>query len=144
MRKKFDVKILKGLGMGLIVAVIIQGATIGLSAIVASRENAQAAASQKDSNSEPMSAQTGNTNVGAPQLVATGHDLFAQACSSCHGQNAQGGYAPNLHKMNLPDAKVADVIRNGVKGKMPAFGDKYSATQQQALVAYVQSLKPHS
>lgn len=37
--------------------------------------------------------------------------------------------------------RVATIIKNGVTGKMPGFGGKYNAAHQQALVAYVQSLK---
>lgn len=79
--------------------------------------------------------------LGAAQMVVQGHSLFAQACASCHGASGQGGYGPNLHGIGLPDTRVAAVIKNGIAGKMPAYGDKYSAPQQQSLVAYVQSLK---
>lgn len=79
--------------------------------------------------------------LGTAQMVVQGHSLFAQACASCHGASGQGGYGPNLHSIGLPDTRVAAVIKNGIVGKMPAYGDKYSAPQQQSLVAYVQSLK---
>ncbi len=74
-------------------------------------------------------------------LVANGQSLFVVACSSCHGASGQGGFGPALYGLGLPDAKIAAVIKNGVKPRMPAFGGKYSQTQMQALVAYVQSLK---
>ena len=94
----------------------------------------------------PMSRNMGHmanavVSIPSSQLVTTGYSLYTQACSSCHGDNAQGGYGPNLHGANLPDTRVATVIKNGVTGQMPAFGGKYTATQQQALIAYVQSLK---
>ena len=79
--------------------------------------------------------------VPSSQLVAAGRGFYSAACASCHGDNAQGGYGPNLHGLNLPDTRVAYVIKNGVTGRMPAFGDRYNAAQQQALVAYIQSLK---
>ena len=79
--------------------------------------------------------------VPSSQLVAAGRSLYTEACASCHGANAQGGYGPNLHGLGLPDTKVASVIKNGVAGRMPGFGGKYNAARQQALVAYVQSLK---
>ena len=84
--------------------------------------------------SEPAS------SIASSQLVVTGHGFYTQSCSSCHGNNAQGGYGPNLHGLNLSETRVATVIKNGITGKMPAFGDKYNAAQQQALVAYVQPL----
>jgi len=97
------------------------------------------------SQSVKMSQSVGHTgdpssSISSSQLVATGHSFYTQACSSCHGNNAQGGYGPNLHGLNLSNTRVATVIKNGITGKMPAFGDKYNAAQQQALVAYVQPL----
>ncbi len=133
---------LKGLAAGLAAALLVVGGAFGVSAIVThtdSKSEAPASAAQMTRNMGRMD----NTMASIPssQLVATGHTLYTQACSSCHGNNAQGGYGPNLHGLNLPDTKVATVIKNGVQGKMPAFGGKYTAGQQQALVAYVQSLK---
>jgi len=106
---------------------------------VGGKSDASASTAQMSRNMGRM----GNamSSIPSSQLVATGYSLYTQACSSCHGNNAQGGYGPNLHGLNLPDTRVAIVIKNGVTGKMPAFGGKYTAAQQQALVAYVQSLK---
>lgn len=133
---------LKGLAAGLAAALLVVGGAFGVSAIVThagGKSDAPASAAQMTRNMGRMD----NTMASVPssQLVATGYSLYTQACSSCHGNNAQGGYGPNLHGLNLPDTQVATVIKNGVKGKMPAFGGKYTAGQQQALVAYVQSLK---
>ena len=106
----------------------------------------KSASTAQMSHSVQMSKSVGHTgaplsSISSSQLVATGYSFYTQSCSSCHGNNAQGGYGPNLHGMNLPDTRVATVIKNGITGEMPAFGSKYNATQQQALIAYVQSLK---
>lgn len=74
-------------------------------------------------------------------LAATGRTLFISACSSCHGANARGGFGPSLYDLSLSDTRLAAVIKNGIKPRMPGFGGKYSQTQRQALVAYVRSLK---
>lgn len=126
---------------------LVVGASYGVSAIVTSHDEGKvvkvASSAQMGRNMGRMSAkmEVMDASMGAPQLVVQGRGLFTQACSSCHGAKGQGGYGPNLHGLKLPDTKIASVIKNGVQGKMPAYGNKYSAPQQQALVAYVQSLK---
>ena len=74
-------------------------------------------------------------------LVAQGHVFYTQSCASCHGASGGGEYGPNLHHEDLSDAKIALIIKNGVKPRMPAFGGKYNDQQTQALVAFVRSLK---
>lgn len=74
-------------------------------------------------------------------LAATGRTLFISACSSCHGANARGDFGPSLYDLNLSEMRIAAIIKNGIKPRMPGFGGKYSQTQRQALVAYVRSLK---
>lgn len=131
----------KGLLAALFAGIFVVGASYGVSAVVtqAGEVDAPASTTQMTRNMGRMD----NTMASIPssQIVATGYSLYTQACSSCHGNDAQGGYGPNLHGLNLPDTKVATVIKNGVAGKMPAFSGQYAAAQQQALVAYVQSLK---
>ncbi len=133
---------LKGLAAGLAAALLVVGGALGVSAIVThtgSKPDTSASNAQMGRNMGRMD----NTMASIPssQLVATGYSLYTQVCSSCHGNNAQGGYGPNLHGLGQSNAQVGTVIKNGVKGKMPAFGGKYTAAQQQALVAYVRSLK---
>src|SRR5689334_4984497 len=59
----------------------------------------------------------------AGQLVA-GHNAYMTSCASCHGKNAQGVIGPDLRHLDISDAQVAATIKNGVKGKMPAFGSE--------------------
>ncbi|TCP32360.1 cytochrome c551/cytochrome c550 [Scopulibacillus darangshiensis] len=46
--------------------------------------------------------------------------IFAQNCSSCHGQNLEGGAGPNLQKIGSKISKkqILDQIKNG-GGGMP-------------------------
>jgi len=131
----------KGFLAALFAGLFVVGASYGVSGIVThvGESDTSASTAQMTRNMGRMD----NTMASIPssQLVATGYSLSTQACSSCHGDNAQGGYGPNLHGLGWPDTRVATVIKNGVTGKMPAFGGQYTAAQQQALVAYVQSLK---
>lgn len=120
----------------------VVGASYGVSALVTPHLAHEVAAHQsrpgQQGDGKGMAAMGA---VASAQLVPAGRSLYTQACSSCHGDNAQGGYGPNLHGLGQSDTQVGTVIKNGVKGKMPAFGGRYTAGQQQALVAYVQSLK---
>jgi mono/diheme cytochrome c family protein len=91
-----------------------------------------------------------DTSGGAPSAasappptandIAEGSALYTNSCVSCHGEGGQGGFAPNLRNPNLTAERIARRVKNGSPGKMPAFGNQYSASQQQAIVAYVQSL----
>jgi mono/diheme cytochrome c family protein len=77
--------------------------------------------------------------------------LFDKHCDTCHGKDGQAKTfkAKFNHARNLTDAKwqsevtderLFNSISNG-KGKMPAWGKKFSAAQINALVAYVRKLK---
>ena len=125
----------KALSAAALAGLFVVGASYGVSALVAPHLSRYAEVPQTAGSTTAMAA------VPSSQLVVTGRGLYTQVCSSCHGANAQGGYGPNLHGLGLSDTRVAYVIKNGVTGRMPGFGDKYNAGQQQALVAYVQSLK---
>lgn len=119
----------------------VVGASYGVSALVVPHLAGQPMSSQGNERMIGMAARPSAQFVPSSQFIATGRGLYSQVCSSCHGANAQGGYGPNLHGLELPDTRVAYVIKNGVTGRMPGFSDKYNAAQQQALVVYVQSLK---
>lgn len=130
--------------IALIAGLLVVGASYGVSALVAPHLSQRSGAhggrqGQQSQGHDKGMAATGSTP--SAQLVTTGRSLYAQACASCHGDNAQGGYGPSLYGLGQSDAQISAIIKNGVKGKMPAFGGKYNSSQQQALVAYVQSLK---
>ena len=79
--------------------------------------------------------------------------VFATTCAHCH--NADGsGYVglgiPNFTEprwqMVHPDAERAWMIRSGVPGRMPAFGEALSAGEIEALLKIIRSLgsrRPH-
>jgi cytochrome c551 len=70
-----------------------------------------------------------------------GYTLFMMNCAHCHGTDARGDEGPDLHGLTKSDARVAALIKNGVKGEMPKFGAKLTDTDVQALVAFVRSLR---
>jgi mono/diheme cytochrome c family protein len=73
--------------------------------------------------------------------VRQGYDLFILNCAHCHGNDARGDEGPDLHGVTKSDARIASMIKNGVKGEMPKFGTKLTETDIQALIAFVRSLK---
>ena len=79
----------------------------------------------------------------SPELTADavqGWHLFLMNCAHCHGDDARGDEGPDLHGVTKSDARIASMIKNGVKGQMPKFGSKLSDADVQALIAFVRTL----
>lgn len=98
------------------------------------------------SHSSQLTTQDNNTPV-----PGNAGPLFEKNCATCHGKDgrAKTFKAKFNHARNLTDAKwqaeVSDErlfnsITNG-RGKMPAFGKKFSEAEVNSLVAYVRHLK---
>ncbi len=63
----------------------------------------------------------------------SGEELVQQSCTSCHGQNLEGGVGPSLTDVGSkykPD-EIVDIIQNG-KGQMPAQGLSVEEAQKVA------------
>jgi mono/diheme cytochrome c family protein len=91
--------------------------------------------------------------------LALGKQVYDQHCASCHGAKGEGQYpsAPYKpdkagligapphdstgHTWHHPDGVLLEIIRDGliVEGfqPMPAFGDKLTAEEMQAVLAYI-------
>jgi mono/diheme cytochrome c family protein len=69
-----------------------------------------------------------------------GYTLFMMNCAHCHGNDARGDEGPDLHGITKSDARIASMIKNGIKGEMPKFGSKLSDTDVHALIAFVRTL----
>jgi mono/diheme cytochrome c family protein len=130
---------LKGLIAGLAAALVVLGGTFGLSAILRSQPDHKGRSPQTMSGTMTAMAQK------MPVLTATqmvhGKQLYSQNCASCHGAGAEGAFGPDLRGLDPMDADAMSKVKNGVKGKMPAFGTKLSDPDTQGLVAYLHSLK---
>jgi cytochrome c oxidase cbb3-type subunit III len=79
--------------------------------------------------------------------AAAGAKIFAENCSSCHGDKGQGNQdlgAPNLtDKIWLygsDEATLVDTISNGRAGVMPAWVDRLDPSTIKAMAVYVHSL----
>jgi mono/diheme cytochrome c family protein len=87
--------------------------------------------------------QSSSPSTNAPQspLVAQGQHLFLMNCAHCHGDDARGDEGPDLHGLRKTDARLSALINNGIKGEMPRFNQKLSASDVQSLIAFLNSLK---
>ena len=70
-----------------------------------------------------------------------GYALFMMNCAHCHGDDARGDEGPDLHVVAKSDARIASMIKNGIKGEMPKFEAKLNDAEVQSLIAFVRSLK---
>ena len=72
-----------------------------------------------------------------------GAALYGRNCSSCHGDDGTGGFAPELGGGAVveafPDeADQIEVVASG-RGGMPAFGQRLSAEEIAAIVAFTRT-----
>lgn len=88
---------------------------------------------------------SGQEHDGA--LAATGAELFADNCSSCHGDTAMGDReqgAPNLTDAiwlyGGDEAAIVETITNSRFGVMPSWTNRLSEAEVNAVAVYVHSL----
>ena len=75
------------------------------------------------------------------QLIGSGQKLFLMNCAHCHADDATGDEGPNLHGLHKTDERLRLLIKNGIKGEMPRFGEKLTDRDVDALVAFLHSLR---
>ena len=73
--------------------------------------------------------------------AVTGRNLFERNCTHCHGDDARGDEGPDLYGLRKSDNRIATIIKDGIKGEMPAFRKKLTDANVQSLIAYLRSLK---
>jgi mono/diheme cytochrome c family protein len=82
------------------------------------------------------------------ESLALGADLYASSCASCHGPDGQGTMrAPSLNVKSFltatNDVAIQQIITLGVPGTaMPAWGDRMTEAEIQALVGFIRSWEP--
>jgi cbb3-type cytochrome c oxidase subunit III len=85
----------------------------------------------------------------ATQDAAT---LFKRACATCHGKdgraktfkakfNGARNLADTTWQESVTDERIFNSISNGRGKKMPAFGNKFSQAEIEALAAHVRGFK---
>ena len=80
------------------------------------------------------------------EMLALGESLYGNTCAACHGENGEGGSGPALNSLQIltrhDDQALADTIIYGPRRRnsiMPAFGDRLTSVEVEALVRYLRS-----
>jgi len=83
------------------------------------------------------------------EVLALGERIYSTACIACHGENGSGDTGPVLNSQQLltnkTDEQIRDTIINGghrPNSSMPAFGDRMTAVEIDALVSFVRAWEP--
>jgi mono/diheme cytochrome c family protein len=124
------------------ISIVLKGITLGSLSVLAAIGMAVAAGGmfRPNASATPGSAENSVLPVkGAPERQ--GYALFVKNCAHCHGNDARGDEGPDLHGVAKSDARIASIIKNGVKGEMPKFGAKLDDSEIPALVAFVRSMR---
>jgi mono/diheme cytochrome c family protein len=71
-----------------------------------------------------------------------GETMFATSCGFCHQRGGRAeGKGPKLAGTTRSDDFIAERVRKGKLGAMPAFGSVFSESQIMAIVAYIRTLE---
>ncbi len=83
------------------------------------------------------------------EVLALGERLYSTICETCHGENGSGGTGPVLNSQQIltrnTDEQLINTIINGGKRPnsiMPAFGDRLTTVEIEALVDYLRAWEP--
>lgn len=83
---------------------------------------------------------TTSCSFGGPSDDATGEEIYAELCASCHAPDLSGGLGPPLDSGS--NAAIEDdeylefTITNG-RGRMPSFSSSLDETQMDRLVDFI-------
>jgi mono/diheme cytochrome c family protein len=71
-----------------------------------------------------------------------GETMFATSCGFCHQSGGRAdGRGPKLAGTTRSDDFMAERVRKGKPGAMPAYGRVFSESQIMAIVAYIRTLE---
>jgi mono/diheme cytochrome c family protein len=83
------------------------------------------------------------------EVAAHAERLFATTCAACHGENGSGGTGPALNSQQFltsqSNEQIINTIINGghrPNSTMPAFGDRLTMVEIEALVDYIRAWEP--
>jgi mono/diheme cytochrome c family protein len=86
--------------------------------------------------------QAPNQGQAASPSDIDGETMFATSCGFCHQSGGRAlGKGPKLAGTARSDDFIAERIRKGKPGAMPAFGPVFSESQVMAIVAYIRTLE---
>jgi mono/diheme cytochrome c family protein len=119
-----------------------------------SSEPQTAPAGQDDSSPDERNGsqgeQNGSEGANAAPAAGGGNDksfdvkgAFRNVCSFCHQDyGRRAGRGPQLMNSKRSDEFLFDRIKNGVHGRMPAFGGNFTDDQIKQIVEFIRELKP--
>ena len=80
------------------------------------------------------------------EMLALGETLYANTCAACHGKEGEGGSGPALNSLQMLTRHTDDDLRSVIiygprrpNSIMPAFGDRLTSVEVDALVQYIRS-----
>jgi mono/diheme cytochrome c family protein len=83
------------------------------------------------------------------EVLALGESIFSATCSACHGESGSGGIGPAINSQQFltrkSDEQIRTAIVNGGRrpgSLMPAFGDRMTSVEIDALVKFVRAWEP--
>jgi len=94
-----------------------------------------------DSVPEPATTTVASNAPSMGSQAKAGASLFGRNCAHCHGDDAKGDEGPSLYDLTRSDARIATIIKEGIKGEMPKFGGKFSEGDVQSIIAFLRTLK---
>lgn len=88
----------------------------------------------------PALGQVPATIAHDPAAAAAGLPIYRRHCSSCHGNQADGGRAPDLISSSLSEAEIFRTISNGVTGtEMASYASRLSPDEIWRIVIFLNS-----
>lgn len=83
-------------------------------------------------------------SAAEPADLTEGQRLYNAQCALCHGIDGGGGYGPSLLRPTFArasdDAGLFTLVRVGIPGVMPGFGDANGPKRSWQLAAFVRSM----
>ncbi len=83
------------------------------------------------------------------EVLALGEHIYSSTCIACHGENGSGGTGPVLNSQQIlsrkTDEQIKETVINGghrPNSSMPAFGDRLTAVEIDALVSFIRAWEP--
>jgi mono/diheme cytochrome c family protein len=131
--------------IGLLFVAALAGFLVGRGS--ADDDDSPAAAQTETTESEPEETEAATTEAAQTETEGESEDVdgaavFAEAgCGGCHvfaPANSEGTVGPPLDGIDLSKDEIAQQVRTG-GGGMPAFGDRLSDEEIDAVADYVES-----
>jgi len=91
----------------------------------------------------PTSPATHSSEGAPPTQQFSVKNTFRNICGFCHeNYGRKAGKGPQLMATQLTDEQIFNRIKNGMPGRMAAFGVAFSDDQIQLIVKFIRNLKP--